>query len=96
MKMLFYTTDLEEVRLASTHFAQAQIPCEIRYSPALKALPEVPPCAELWIRNDKDCHRAFMVCVQLGIGFSRRHHACRVEDLAVATHDPAEARARAA
>jgi hypothetical protein len=96
MKMLFYTSDLDEVRLATNHLAQAQIPCEIRHSPTLKAFPELPPCTELWIRNDKDCHRAFMVCVQLGIGFSRRHHACRIEDIAVASHDLTEASARVA
>ena len=96
MRMLFYTSDVEEVKLASDQFARAEIPCEVRQSPVLKALPRIEPCAELWIRNDKDCNRAFMLCVQLGIGFSRRRHSCRAEDIVVATHDPAEARAKAA
>jgi hypothetical protein len=96
MKMLFYTADPEEVKLASEQFARAEIPCEIRHSPVLKVLPDVPACAELWIRNDKDCHRAFMLCVQLGIGFSRRNHSRRAEDLLIPTHAPAEPQAKAA
>ena len=96
MKMLFYTTDAEEAKAACEQFARAEIPCEVRRSPALQVLPDLPPCTELWIHDDKDCHRAFMLCVQLGIGFSRRHHAHRAEDIVIATNDPAEPCARAA
>ena len=74
MKMLFYSPDLSEVQLASQEFQNAGIPCEIRSSPVWKGHAVPPPCSELWITNDKDSHRAFMLCVQLGIGFSRRHH----------------------
>jgi hypothetical protein len=96
MKMLFYTNDIEEAKAACEEFARAEIPCEVRRSPALRVLPDAPPCSELWIHNDKDCHRAFMLCVQLGIGFSRRHHAWRAEDIGIATDNPTETCARAA
>lgn len=72
MKMLFFSADSSEVELATKEFANAGIPCEIRQSGQSRPVPQSVPHAELWIRNDKDCHRALMLCVQLGIGFSRR------------------------
>jgi hypothetical protein len=72
MKMLFFSADSSEVELANKEFTTAGIPCEIRKSGATRPLPQSIPHVELWIRNDKDCHRAMMLCVQLGIGFSRR------------------------
>lgn len=69
MKMLFFSADGQEVKLVSRQFSQAGIPCEVRNS---KTINGHKPEAELWIRNDRDCHRAFMLCVQLGIGFAHR------------------------
>ncbi len=81
MKMLFYSADLTEVTQASSEFATAGIPCEVRKSPPLPNKFKAPPCAELWIRDDRDCHRALMLCVQLGIGFSRRPKKTSIIDL---------------
>jgi hypothetical protein len=69
MKMLFFSADNSEVEQVSHEFAQAGIECEIRNGKAGSGQPRE---AELWIHNDRDCHRAFMLCVQLGIGFARR------------------------
>jgi hypothetical protein len=69
MKMLFFSSDSAEVRQVSDEFRQAGIRCEIRKGGNVKG---VLPEAELWIHDDRDCHRAFMLCVQLGIGFARR------------------------
>jgi hypothetical protein len=71
MKLLFYSSDDREVVNVQEEFNQAGIPCEVRHPESLKILHE-PPCSELWIRNDRDCHRALMLCVQLGVGFARR------------------------
>ncbi len=70
MKMLFYSSDHAEVERVSREFALAGITCEVRHFPSRRGKPI--PDAELWIRNDGDCHRAFMLCVRLGIGFARR------------------------
>lgn len=69
MKMLFFSSDGSEVDQVSREFTQAGIPCEVRNG---KARNGHTPDSELWIRNNRDCHRAFMLCVQLGIGFARR------------------------
>jgi hypothetical protein len=71
MKMLFFSSDTTEVEVVSKEFIQASIPCEIRKSSAEKSQ-SGPQQAELWIQDDKDCHRALMLCVHLGIGFSKR------------------------
>lgn len=69
MKMLFFSSDNSEVEKLSREFALAGIPCEVRPGSRAKGKSRD---SELWIRNDRDCHRAFMLCVQLGIGFARR------------------------
>jgi hypothetical protein len=69
MKMLFFSSDASEVKGVSQEFSHAGIPCEIRNC---RIPPSRSPEAELWIRNDQDCHRAFLLCVQLGIGFAKR------------------------
>ncbi len=72
MKMLFYSSDSSEVDRVSKEFVNAGITCEVRKGPALNGRATHPSQAELWIRNDRDCHRAFMLCVQLGVGFAKR------------------------
>ncbi len=69
MKMLFFSSDPLEVEQVSREFTQAGIVCEVRHG---RQRHGTVPDVELWIRNDGDCHRAFMLCVQLGIGFARR------------------------
>jgi hypothetical protein len=87
MKMLFYSADLTEVQEASREFTHAGIACEVRNSPVLRSRHQPPPCGELWIRDDRDCHRALMLCVQLGIGFSRRAKQACFTDLTVGTEE---------
>ncbi len=69
MKMLFFSSDGAEVAHVSRQFIDAGIPCEIHHH---KVSADHNLEAELWIQNDRDCHRALMLCVQLGIGFARR------------------------
>ncbi len=68
MKMLFFSSDNSEVERVHKEFVSAGIACEVRNG----ARPGASTHAELWIRNDRDCHRAFMLCVHLGLGFSKR------------------------
>jgi hypothetical protein len=73
MKMLFFSSEPSEVKQASKDFTAAGILCEIRNCPfATNGVSANPAHTELWIRDDKDCHRAFLLCVQLGIGFAKR------------------------
>jgi hypothetical protein len=70
MKMLFFSSDGTEVQAVSREFIEAGIPCEVRNVSCGKE--RCPRDAELWIRNDGDCHKALMLCVQRNIGFARR------------------------
>lgn len=70
--MLFYSSDCSEVDRVSQELVNAGIPCEIRKGPSLNGKATHAPQAELWIRNDGDCHRAFMLCVHQGVGFAKR------------------------
>lgn len=79
MKLLYYSSDDQEVAQVEKEFAQAGIECEVRHDLAAKILHQ-PPCSELWIRHDRDCHRALMLCVQLGLGFARRSRKSSVVD----------------
>ena len=69
--MLFFSADKTEVEHVSREFAQAGIPNEVRSGSGKRASPEL----ELWIKNDRDCHRAFTLCVRLSIGFAKRETA---------------------
>ena len=71
MKLMYYSSDDREVIHVREEFTHAGIRCEVRQDRSHKLLHE-PPCMELWICNDRDCHRAMMLCVQLGLGFARR------------------------
>ena len=72
MKLLYYSPDDLEIAEVSKQFASAGIPCVVRHSAVCRGEPE-PGCTELWIRNDKDTHKAMMLCVQLGVGFAKRN-----------------------
>jgi hypothetical protein len=74
MKLLFFSPDESEVLQLGKELVQAGIPCEVRCSGsgASGYSNGHGPEAELWIRNDKDSHRAFLLCVQLGVGFAKR------------------------
>ena len=72
MKLLFFSPDNSEVQVVNAELIAAGIPCEIRNGPDPDGMLATPPCTEVWIRDDKDCHRALMLCVERGVGFSRR------------------------
>ncbi len=71
MKMLFFSADRAEVESVSNEFTQAGIACEVRKGSGPAGRPTE---RELWIRDDGDCHRAFLLCVEHGIGFAKRSH----------------------
>jgi hypothetical protein len=73
MKLVFFSADATEVDQASREFVSAGIPCEVRHLNGETNEEADPGCTELWVKNDQDGHRAFMLCVQLRIGFARRH-----------------------
>lgn len=72
MKMIFFSRDRLEVQRLAKELADAGIACEVRkevmVGEAVVHLPEV----ELWVQNDDDCHRAFLLCVERNAGFARR------------------------
>jgi hypothetical protein len=72
MKLLYYSPDDLEIAEVSKQFANAGIPCVVRRSVVCRGEPET-GCAELWIRNNRDTHKAMMLCVQLGVGFAKRN-----------------------
>jgi len=72
MKLLYYSPDDVEIAEVSKQFASAGIACLVRHSRVCRGEPEA-GCAELWIRNDRDSHKAMMLCVQLGVGFAKRN-----------------------
>ena len=69
MKMLFFSADKAEVENVRREFAQAGILSELRTGSGRRG---ASPDVELWIKNEQDCHRAFTLCVRLGIGFAKR------------------------
>jgi len=69
MKMLFFSTDGSEVDQISRELIHAGIPCEVRGGSVNN---EGAAEKELWVQNDGDRPRGFMLCVQLGLGFARR------------------------
>ncbi len=72
MKMLFFSSDDTEVELVNAELTNAGIPCEVRPGPVADGMLVGPPCGEVWIQDDNDCHRALMLCVERGVGFARR------------------------
>jgi hypothetical protein len=69
MKLLFFSPVDSEIAEVEHEFLNAGIPCEVRH--AYRSKNDYGE-AELWIRNDRDSHRALMLCVQLGVGFAKR------------------------
>ena len=72
MKLLYYSPDDIEIAEVSKQFASAGIACVVRHSVVCRGESD-PGCAELWIRNDRDAHKAMLLCVQLGVGFAKRN-----------------------
>jgi hypothetical protein len=70
--MLFFSSDDSEVQGAARILLDAGIACEVRHGPFPDGMVSLPSQAELWLERDQDCHRALMLCVELGIGFAKR------------------------
>ena len=85
MKMVFYSRDRLEVQRVGQELVAASIPCEVHEG--LVARDDLPNlhAPQLWIQEDGDLHRAFMVCVEHKIGFAKRetHMSEDFEDIAV-------------
>lgn len=72
MKMLFFSSEEAEVELVCRELTGAGLNCEIRRSPVPEGSPNSSGSGEVWIHKDKDCHHALVLCVERGIGFSKR------------------------
>ena len=85
MKMIFFSRDRLEVQRVSQELVAASIPCEVREALAKDTLPNL-PAPQLWIQEDGDLHRAFMLCVEHKIGFAKRETNMSedLDDIAVA------------
>jgi len=70
--MLYFSSDDSEVQGAARNLLDAGIACEIRHGPCPDGMVSQPFEVELWVQRDQDCHRALMLCVELGIGFAKR------------------------
>src|SRR3974390_1466259 len=71
MKMVFFSADRVEVEMLSKELMDAGIHCEVRSGIELEDVTAPPPEAELWVKEDKDCHDAFMFCVRRDLGFAK-------------------------
>ena len=80
MKMLFFSTDRDEVEFVRQNLVDAGIVCEIHDRGVITGLSLRPSDAELWVLRDREYYRAALVCAELNIGFARR--AVPPEDLA--------------
>jgi hypothetical protein len=72
MKMLFFSSEREELEEVRKKIIEAGIPCEVHEGDTTDGVLPHPCDAELWIQNDGDAYRALMLCVELGVGFARR------------------------
>jgi len=72
VELLYFSSDGAEVDLLSRELVAANIPCEVRRGPFAEGIFPNDGYAELWIRDDRDSHRALMLCVELGAGFAKR------------------------
>jgi hypothetical protein len=72
MKMLFIASECTRIEKVSRALQGAGVSCEVRSPRWFKSPPrQTTTTSELWISNDQDCHKALMICVQLGLGFRR-------------------------
>ena len=72
MKMVFFSRDRLEVQRVSQELVAASIACEVREGLLAGDNLANPPAPQLWIQEDRDLHRAFMLCVEHKIGFAKR------------------------
>jgi len=72
MKLVFFSSDRLEVKRVSQALLDAGISCEVRGGTVPADAPPDPLEAEVWVASDRDCSRAFMLCVEAGVGFAKR------------------------
>jgi len=72
MKMVFFSRDRLEVQRVSQELVAASIQCEVREGLIASEDPPSLATPQLWIQEDGDLHRAFMLCVEHKIGFAKR------------------------
>jgi hypothetical protein len=70
MKLVFFSSDRVEVEHVGQALADAGIHCKIRPGGEARASVNQED-AELWVLNDHDCSRAFLLCVESGVGFGK-------------------------
>jgi hypothetical protein len=85
MKMVFYSRDRLEIQRVNQELVAASIPCEVRDGLVARDDLQNLPAPQLWIQEDGDLHRAFMLCVEHKIGFAKRETNMSedLEDIAV-------------
>jgi len=69
MKMLFFSADGSEIDLVNRELVRAGIPCEVRRRPGRGRGSRGISGAEMWVHHERDCYRASLLCVELGVGF---------------------------
>ena len=72
MKLLFFSRDKSEVTELSKELKTAGIACEIRRGSKKRSNGCCFGESEIWLQHDRDCHRAFLLCVERGVGFAKR------------------------
>jgi hypothetical protein len=71
MKLVFFSGDRREVERVEQALAVAGIPCKVRGCTRSKGAQQNLRETELWVVNDRDCSRAFLLCVEAGGGFAK-------------------------
>jgi len=86
MKIVFFSRDRLEVQRVSQELVAASILCEVREGLIDSEDPPSLATPQLWIQEDGDLHRAFMLCVEHKIGFAKRktNMSQDFDDIAVA------------
>ena len=70
--MIFFSANSAEVQQLGKALSDAGVPCEVRKEVIVEGAPVKLPEAELWVQNNNDSHRAFLLCVERNVGFARR------------------------
>ncbi len=65
MRMLFSSSDIAEIGRVGHEFAEAGIPCGVRYDPPREGTCPAPAHAELWVQSENDFYRAVLLYLRL-------------------------------
>jgi hypothetical protein len=61
MKMLFSSSDTDEIKQVKKKLFEAGIPCEVRHNPIARSVFGARTCPELWVNNEGDILKALKV-----------------------------------